>query len=237
MAYGNGGRYGGGGRHGNDSHGGLGRNEDGTGLNTNEKGDTFPPVQQRLWQRDHASTQEYPSVGEPQPSPDIKSFLQMIGERADIRGLYDRYDPSYAQYQGMRANIAALHQALVNQGLDEAHLQTAADAVGEALYNDTVMKRMFSFPSISHKVANAGGSGAQAMYAHLLEVQDKPAPLQSWRNRLNAVLHIPDRNWNLPPMGLDNVAAPTPTEPPMGVAAPPQHFASRPRTAPQPSRG
>jgi len=138
-------------------------------------------------------------------NPDAhRDFDRVVAETAGLRGLYDPADAAYALYEGLRTNVAVLRNFILNryaQSRDDPaeKLRSIADAIGEALGNDTWVSRPFTV-SMSVDVANVEGVGAAEIYKHLLRIQETPALAQPLIRRVKKWLHIPDRTWGLPPL-------------------------------------
>jgi hypothetical protein len=153
-------------------------------------------------------------------------FDKIIAEHADIPALYDKNNPEYARYEGLRTNLEVLRNDIMgiymNDGSfdpgDEVYipqLESIAAAIGDSLSRDKWYNRLLGHKSVNVDIANIEGVGAAALYEHLLTLQKNPAPLQALRDQLNTAVGLPQDNiWQLPPL------EETPYSP-EGLSAPP----------------
>ncbi len=137
-------------------------------------------------------------------------FDKIIAERYKNPALTDPNHPDYAKYEGLRTNLEVLRNDIYSIFFKDGSFDPGdewvlpdivgmATTIGDALNNDKWYKRPF-LRSVSVDVANVEGVGARELYKHLLESQDPEARNTTFRNKVMAVLHIPVKNWRLPPL-------------------------------------
>lgn len=153
-------------------------------------------------------------------------FDKIIADRLGMPELTDPNHPDYAKYEALRTNLAVMRNDTIGMYVDdgsfdpgdEIHVPKIAGiavAIAEGLKNDKRWKRPF-VRALSMDVANVEGVGAREIYKYLLSIQTKPAGrLEGVRQRVNALLDIPDRNWGIDPIentpySNANLAAPPP---------------------------
>lgn len=154
-------------------------------------------------------------------------FDKIIAEKLGVPALTDPNHPDHAKYEGLRTNLAVMRNDIIGMYLDDGAFDPGdekyipkivgvAKALGDALANDKWYKRPFT-RSISVDVANVEGVGAREMYKYLLDNQAAALPpaLQPINNLISDWFGLPDRHWELKPLGEtpfsdENLAAPPP---------------------------
>lgn len=156
------------------------------------------------------------------------AFDKIIAATCNQPALYDHSNKHYAEFEGMRNNIAVVRNFLFSRMFNDGSfdpgderciplIQEMAKEIGESLKHDSWIGRVTA-PAINMKLANIEGEGAAEMYRHLLSRQ-RPKTTLNWLNsQFLSFFRQPLRQWNLPaleqsPFSEANLYAPPPHTP------------------------
>lgn len=160
-------------------------------------------------------------------------FDKIIADHARIPALANPDHPQYADYEGLRNNLAVLRNFIFSDSFrdgsfdpgDEMHVPRIigiAHAIGQSLHNDSWLGRVFT-PALNTHLLKVEGEGAAEIYEHLLKTQRQPGFLSGLRNFFLKMFGQPLREWDLPPLG----ETPFSEE---GLNAPSPHYQSKARS-------
>ena len=149
-------------------------------------------------------------------SPEKYQFFdKIVADKLKLAALTDEKHKDYAKYEPLRTNLEVLRNDIIGMYLsdggfdpgDEVYVPLItgiANVLGDALANDTPIKRPFT-KHMSLDVANVEAVGAAEMYKFLLEGQDKN-PLftagifRPLMRSIRETMGLPERNWGLLPL-------------------------------------
>lgn len=154
-------------------------------------------------------------------------FDKIIADKLNLPALSNKNHPDYQKYAGLRTNLAVIRNDLIGMYLDDGafdpgdekyipKITGVAVAIGDALSNDTALKRPFT-DSFSMDMANVEGIGASEIYKFMEDKQEKPTLLSRLKGFLLSLTGIPRRDWELRPL------SETPFSPESLRAPPPSH--------------